>query len=205
MISGLDEIRRTIILVEIIMKKLQLFDLDTIDNIISPEHFKQTTLESPATDIFTDFKKNEALLIDGDMTAVDALDLMAKTHVRMKIVMSKEKDFLGIISTQELTERKIIAAVARGKGERHEILVSDLMLFRNTLHAFDYKELELATVNDVVGALENYGLRHCLVLDKEHHHIRGVISTSDIARKLHLAIDIYAKTSFSQIFKVIHR
>jgi CBS domain-containing protein len=186
------------------MKKLQLFDLDLVDNIISPEDFNQTSLTSPATDIFTDFKKNEALTIDGETTAVDALALMAKTHVRMKIVVSKENDFIGIISTQELTERKIIAAVAKG-SERHEILVSDLMLLRETLHAFDFKELETATVNDVVSALENYGLRHCLVLDQEHHHIRGVISTSDIARKLHLAIDIYAKTSFSQIFKVIHR
>tara|TARA_R110001583_G_scaffold53736_4_gene165360 strand:+ start:8385 stop:8621 length:237 start_codon:yes stop_codon:yes gene_type:complete len=69
------------------MKKLQLFDLDLVDNIISPEDFNQTSLTSPATDIFTDFKKNEALTIDGETTAVDALALMAKTHVRMKIVM----------------------------------------------------------------------------------------------------------------------
>jgi CBS domain-containing protein len=186
------------------MKKLQLFDLDLIDNIISPSDLNQTSLTSPATDIFTDFKKNEALVIDGDTTAVEALELMSKTHIRMKIVVSKENDFIGIISTEELTERKIIAAVAKG-SDRHEILVSDLMLPRDKLHAFDFKELETATVNDVVSALENYGLRNCLVLDKEHHHIRGVISTSDVARKLHLAIDIYAKVSFSQIFKVIHR
>jgi CBS domain-containing protein len=185
------------------MKKLHLFDLDLIDKIISPEDFNQTSLMSPATDIFTDFKKYRALVIEGETTAVDALKLMAKTHVQMKIVMSKENDFIGIISTQELTERKIIAAVAKG-SERNEILVSDFMLSRNTLHAFDFKELEKATVNDVVGALENYGLRHCLVLDRERHHIRGVISTSDVARKLHLPIDIYAKNSFSQIFNVIH-
>ena len=158
---------------------------------------------SPATDIFTDFKKHKALIIEDEIPAVDALELMAKTHVRMKIVMSKDNDFMGIISTKELTEQNIVTAVAKG-SQRHEILVSDLMLLRSALHAFDFNELEKATVNDVVSALENYGLRHCLVLDREHHHIRGVISSSDIARKLHLPIDIYAKTSFSQVFKVIH-
>ena len=185
------------------MKKLQLFDLDSIDNIISPEDFNQTSLMSPATDIFTDFKKHKALIIEDETPAVEALKLMVKTHVRMKIVMSKDNDFMGIISTKELTEQNIVTAVAKG-SERHEVLVSDLMLLRGSLNAFDFNELETATVNDVVSALENYGLRHCLVLDREHHHIRGVISSSDIARKLHLPIDIYAKISFGHVFKAIH-
>lgn len=185
------------------MKNLHLFDLDLIDHIISPEHFEKTTLTSSAKAIFTDFKANKALVIEGDTPAVDALSLMVKAHVQMKIVVSPNNDFLGIISTTELTERHIIAEVAKGI-ERHEILVSDLMISRENLHAFDYNELENARVNDIVNALENYGLRHCLVLDREHHHIRGVISSSDIARKLHLAIDIHSKTSFSEIFNVIH-
>jgi CBS domain-containing protein len=185
------------------MKKLQLFDLDSIDNIISPEDFNQTSLMSPATDIFTDFNKHKALIIEDETPAGEALKLMVKTHVRMKIVMSKDNDFMGIISTQELNEQKIVSAITKG-SERHEVLVSDLMVLRDDLHAFDFNELETATVNDVVSALENYGLRHCLVLDRDHHHIRGVISSSDIARKLHLPIDIYAKISFSHVFKVIH-
>jgi CBS domain containing-hemolysin-like protein len=185
------------------MKKLQLFDLDLVDNIISPKYFEQTTLMSPAKQVFTDFKAHKALVIEGATTAAEALNLMRKTHVTMKIVVSENDDFMGIISTEELTERLIVSEVAKGR-DRHEVLVSDLMLARDTLHAFDFKEIETATVNDVVAALENYGLRHCLVLDREHHHIRGVISSSDIAKELHLAIDIYPKPSFSQIFKVIH-
>jgi len=185
------------------MKKLQLFDLDLIDKVISPEHFEQTTLASPAKDIFTDFKTHKALVIEDSTPAVESLNLMLQAHVRMQIVLSKNNDFMGIISTEELSERYIVAEVAKG-SDRHEVLVSDLMVSRDTLHAFDFKELENATVNDVVAALENYGLRHCLVLDREYHHIRGVISSSDIARKLHLHIDIYGKSSFSHIFKVIN-
>jgi CBS domain containing-hemolysin-like protein len=185
------------------MKNLHLFDLDLIDSIISPEHFEKTSLGSPAIKIFTDFKQHKALVIDEDTLAIDALKLMIKAHVQMKIVMSKDNDFLGIISTQELSERRIIAEIAKG-NDRKEVLVSDLMFPRSQLHAFDFSELKKSKVNDVVAALENYGLRHCLVLDRDHHHIRGVISTSDIARQLHLAVDIYARGSFSDIFKIIH-
>lgn len=188
------------------MKKLHLFNLDLIDHIVSPEHFEKTTLASSAKAVFTDFKQHEALVIEGDTLATDVLNLMIKSHVKMKIVVSKNNDFMGIISTKELTERHIVAEVAKG-SHRHEVLVSDLMISRDELNAFDYNELENAQVNDVVNALEHYRLRHCLVLDREHHHIRGVISSSDIARKLRLPIslDIHAKTSFSEIFNVIHQ
>lgn len=188
------------------MKKLHLFDLNTIDQIVSPEHFEKTTLASSAKTIFTDFKEHEAFIIEGDTLATDVLTLMIKSHVTMKIVVSKDNDFLGIISTKELSERHIVAEVAKG-SQRHEVLVSDLMIPREDLNAFDYNELEKSQVNDVINALKNYRLRHCLVLDRSHHHIRGVISSSDIARKLRLPIslDIHAKTSFSEIFNVIHQ
>lgn len=185
------------------MKNLQLFDLDLIDNIISPEDFNKTSLASPATDVFTDFKDHKALVIEEDTDAADALKLMLKAHVKMKIVVSKGNDFLGIISTSELSEQRIVAEVGKG-NMRGEILVREMMIPRYRLHALDYNELEGAKVNDVVAALKNYGLRHCLVVDRSNHHIRGVISSSDIARKLHLHIDIITKTSFRDVFDVIH-
>ncbi|MGV2872121.1 CBS domain-containing protein [Colwellia sp. E150_009] len=187
------------------MKNLHLFDLDLIDHIVSPEHFEKTTLTSSAKTIFTDFKQHEALVIEEDTPATEVLNLMIKSHVTMKIVVSKNNDFLGIISTKELTERHIVTEVAKGI-QRNEVLVNDLMISRSDLHAFDYNELQNSQVSDVVNALKNYRLRHCLVLDRKHHHIRGVISSSDIARKLNLPIplDIHAKTSFSEIFDVIY-
>ncbi|AOW78221.1 hypothetical protein A3Q34_16035 [Colwellia sp. PAMC 20917] len=185
------------------MTSLQLFDLDLIDKIISPEDFHNISLTSPATDIFTDFKEHKALVIEGDTDAADTLKLMIKAHVKMKIVVSTNNDFLGIVSTNELSEQRIVAEVAKGIA-RDEILVKDMMIPRSMLHALDYKDIENAKVTDVISTLKNYGLRHCLVVDRSNHHIRGVISSSDIARKLHLHIDIITKTSFKDIFEVIH-
>tara|TARA_R110000744_G_scaffold150605_1_gene263903 strand:+ start:1559 stop:2134 length:576 start_codon:yes stop_codon:yes gene_type:complete len=186
------------------MKKLHLLNLEATDNIITPEQFEEISLASPAVEIFTDFKVHKALMIDGDTMAVTALQLMLKTHVRMNIVVAENDDFVGIISTNELSEQQIVAKLSKGIA-REDILVKDLMIPKSDFHAFDYSELLRASVGDVVSTLENYQLRHCLVLDRESHHIRGVISTSDIARKLHMDLDLNVKQSFGSVYDVVHQ
>lgn len=186
------------------MKKLHLVNLAATDKIISPEQFEEINLQSPAIKIFTDFKVHKALMIDGDTMAVTALQLMLKTHVRMNIVISENSDFIGIISTNELSEQHIVAKLSKGVS-REDVLVKDLMIPKSDFHAFDYNELLHASVGDVVSTLENYQLRHCLVLDRESHHIRGVISSSDIARKLHMNMDLNVKQSFGSVYDVVHQ
>lgn len=185
------------------MKSLSLFNLEQIDHIVSPDNFIQTTLNSMATEVFTDFKDHQALVIKSNTPAADALNLMIQEHVQMKIVVSANGDFLGVISTAELSERRIVSEVAKGIP-RDEILVTDLMVARENLRAFEYQELCKAKVSDVIQALKDNGLRHCLVVDRHDHHIRGVISSSDIARKLRLPIAINSATSFNKIFEVVH-
>jgi CBS domain-containing protein len=189
---------------EVNMKKLHLVNLEDTDNIVSPEQFEEINLQSPAVKIFTDFKVHKAIMIDGDTMAVTALELMLKTHVRMNIVVSEENNFIGLISTNELSEQHIVAKLSKGVC-REDVLVKDLMILKSDFHAFDYRELLDASVSDVVSTLENYQLRHCLVLDRKSHHIRGVISSSDIARKLHINMDLNVKQSFGSIYDVVHQ
>lgn len=183
------------------MKNLNLFAIDTIDQLVNPEDFKEITLQSPATAIFTDFKLFKPLIIDENTKAIDAMKLMRKAHVRMKIVMSDKKEFIGIISSSDICEQRIINEVTKGHG-RDEILVTDLMQPKADLNFFDFNELKQATVNDVIEALKLNGLKHCLVVDRDKHHIRGLISSSDIARKLHISIEI-GNVSFAQLFNAI--
>ena len=82
--------------------------------------------------------------------------------------------------------------------------MTDFMQPRSRLKAFNYQELEEAVIGDVVEALKYSGQQHYLVLDRETHKIRGIFSSSDIARKLHLAIDIQNRSSFLHIFEAIH-
>ncbi|GAA6203569.1 MULTISPECIES: CBS domain-containing protein [Thalassotalea] len=182
------------------MKKLPLVNLTAVDNILSPNYNENINLSSSAMSVFTDFKYQKAQVIEADTTATQALQLMQKSHVRMKVAISNEEDFLGIISTNEISEQNIIARLSKGI-HRDDILVKDLMIPKFQLHAFELNDLVNATVGDIVTTLGNYKLRHCVVLDKYNHHIRGVISSSDIARKLQMNAGNDNEFSFNTIYE----
>jgi DeoR family transcriptional regulator, catabolite repression regulator len=52
----------------------------------------------------------------------------------------------------------------------------------------------------VLNTLQHNGEQHCLVIDTDSHHIRGVISASDIASRLHIPVHIEKAPTFLNIF-----
>lgn len=185
------------------MKNLALFDLNSINTIITPKYFEQLTINSNALEVLTDFNFQKAFVVSSEMVAEKALKSMLAAHVQMKIIVTEDDEFVGMISTNELSERFIVAEVAKGHS-RDEVLVKDLMIPREDLFAFDFEDLKHSSVKDVVNALKTNHLRHCLVIDSDEKYIRGVISASDIARKLQVPIAINDKASFSKLFDIIH-
>jgi len=181
------------------MKKLHLFQPTVADHLASPEHTEEITLNSSALRFFTDFKNVKPLSISASMHAIDAQQAIEHTQEKMRFVVDSDDSFLGIISIDELSDREIIRKASEGYS-RHEILVSDLMITRAQLSAFDLSEVHKASIEDVVKTLKDSGRHHCLVLDRESHSIRGIFSASDISRKLHLPINIYDQSSFYKVF-----
>lgn len=184
------------------MKPLALHKLEKEYHLHLPAETKQLDVNSPALEVFTDFKKHKPYVIDISTSAVDAEKLMMKAHVKMKIIVDQNDDFLGIVTLQELTGENIIKQVATGLS-REEITVADLMLPKEKLQVFDYDDLETATVQDVLDTLKNEGLQHSLVIDRDHVTIRGLISASDIARKLQIPLSLHKPLSFAEIFSVV--
>ena len=84
---------------------------------------------------------------------------------------------------------------------RGELLVSDFMHPRESLKCFDYNELANATVSDVLETQKNNHQQHCLVIDREKHEIRGLISARDVARLIQRSFDIEEHLSFEALFK----
>lgn len=185
------------------MKKLTLVNIDNIDRMVKPDDFEQITLNSPASMIFNDFKQYNPQIIQANTKAVDALNLMMKTHAHIRVVVSDSNNFVGIISASDVSEQNIMHEMALGNA-RDEILVSDLMLPREKVMTFDISQLERASVADVVNALKTHGLHHCLVMDTKNHHIRGIISSNEIARKLHMPIEIPKKAVFAKKFNELN-
>lgn len=184
------------------MHTLHLYHTERADKLAWPESANAITLQSPALTIFTDFKQHMPLVIDCDTRAVELERLMKQSHVKMKLVLDRNGQFAGIVTLADLSEQKIMQKVAQG-AKREELRAIDFMQSKTSLRSFDFDELTRSTVGDIVETLKDSGQQHCLVLDREEHEIRGVVSVSDVARILRLPLDIQAQPSFSALSKVI--
>ena len=183
------------------MTVLTLYPTEKIDHLVWPKSHEELTKESPALAIFTDFEMYNPLVLEENTSAIEAEKLMAKAHVRMKIVVDKSNNFLGIVSLKDLSEQEVIKKISNGH-ERPNLMITDFMRKKSDLSAFDFDELETATIGDIVDALEESAHQHCLVVDRDKHQIRGLISASDVARKLHIPIDISKKPTFMEVFSI---
>lgn len=184
------------------MKTLELKPLNAVAHLVHPEEFADITWESSALEIFTDFRFHKPLVIFQGVSVYEAERRMRRAHVKLMLVVDSRDEFVGTISAADLEEQNLMLYVSRGH-DREELRVSDLMLSRSEIQALDFDRLAGARICDVVETLKQKGRQHCLVVDSENHHIRGLISSSDIARRLHMPIEITRQSSFVELFNAI--
>lgn len=186
------------------MCDIKLFAIDKVVHLVQPDEFHEFDLSSPALEFFTDFKRHMPLTIEGSSPAVDVEMLMRKAHVKLKLVVDSSNEFIGTISLDDLSEPEFMIRVAQG-FKLHDITVSDLMCPKRRILALDVEQLEQATIGDIVKALKQSGQQHCLVVDRVNDHIRGLVSASDVARRLHIPINIERIPTFVDIFSSVRR
>jgi DeoR family transcriptional regulator, catabolite repression regulator len=186
------------------MQTISLLSVSNIAHLVQPEEFHELSIESPALEIFTDFKNHIPLTIEGSVPAVDVESLMRKAHVKMKLVVDTSNEFIGTISLEDLDEQHFMMKIAAGYA-RQDIQVSDLMTPKERILALSLVDLERATIGDVIKSLQKQGKQHCLVVDRSGSQIRGLISASDVARRLHIPIRIERIPSFVDIFSSVRR
>ncbi|GAA6152886.1 CBS domain-containing protein [Pseudoteredinibacter isoporae] len=181
------------------MKKLTLNPAVRNLGLAEPERLSGLTRQSAALEFFTDFTQVQPLLIESSTSAVEAQRLMQQAHVRLKLVIDREGAFQGVVSLDDLKDRKIVQKVSEGIG-RDDISVRDLMTPVKDLFTLDFGEVAESTISDVIELLKDYGQQHILVVDQHMHQVRGIFSASDISRKLHLPIDIQSTSNFFKVF-----
>lgn len=64
-----------------------------------------------------------------------------------------------------------------------------------------YQQLRNASIRDVLGTMRRSGLHHCLVVDVDNHHVRGVISSEDVAARLQLEYSIDRAENFVELLR----
>jgi CBS domain containing-hemolysin-like protein len=185
------------------MKNINLLALEPSAHLVQPEEFNEISLDSPARKIFTDFKKHKPLVIEVDTPASDVLYLMKKAHVRMQLVVDADNELVGTISHNELNEQGFLVLLNKGY-DREQITVRDLMIPRADIKALHYKLLDIISISELVHALKQHGMQHCLVIDPDNEQIRGIISATDIARRLHIPLEIEVPKTFVDIFVAVN-
>lgn len=185
------------------MKNIALYELNQLDELAWPETFQGVSLDSPATTVFTDFKKTKPIVIQADTPISEVEQRMIEEKVRLKIVLNTSNQFIGVISLDDLNDQEKIKRIALGI-ERADLRVRHFMRTKEDLKVILYRELKRSSVGDVVEMLKANGLQHCLVVDSEAHQIRGIVSASDLAKGLGIAMNLSVSPSFFDIFNEVY-
>ncbi len=178
-----------------------LADIELIDR---PDRDKNLDLDSPALEVFTDFTERTPLMLEQSTPIDEAIETMRRTHSKQKLVIDAKECFRGIISMADLVSVKVTRASEATGLKRGDLTVSHVMTGRQKIHAIDLRALGSARIGDILVTMESFGDQHVLVIDSDKRSVRGIISATDIARGLHVPINISARAnSFADIYRAI--
>ena len=183
--------------------KLEFNRIDESDELAWPESYQEISQDSPALSVFTDFTVNPPLIIESTTAAYEAEEFMLKAHVKLKLVVDEKNKFLGVVAMEDLKHPDLLVRIA-AVYNRESLTIGNVMRPRDTLEALCYADLEQATIGDVVTSLQEYNRQHCLVVDNALHLVRGLISVSDVARKLGVKIQPGHTSSFAKLYLSLH-
>ncbi|WP_414980113.1 CBS domain-containing protein [Congregibacter sp.] len=187
-------------------KHLKTVPLATISRIQRPQVNVPVTVSSPATAVLTDFSLQQPLVLEHTTTIDEAEALMKKTHVRLKLVVDARDAFKGVVSLADLLSVKVMQAVKRTGVERSELTVESVMTKKDAMLAVDIASLKAAKIGDLLLTMQSFGDQHVLVVDGVDGSIRGLVSASDIARRLNIPVTINERAnSLAQIYQAVRQ
>lgn len=184
------------------MKKLTLTPLHDADKLVFPEEFDELSLDSPALHFVTDFKQHHPSILTASVSAMNAAQVLRTGHLNAVLVMDHRGDFIGLLTAEDVSPQRVMQYVAAGIS-RHELTVGDLMRTRDRLQLLSYSELQQASIRDVLATLRSSGQRHCLVVDTDQHHVRGLINADEVAARLHMEFPIETPANIAELMRSV--
>ena len=189
-------------------KNIRLLDATAVEYIQSPEKsLIPASLSSSALDVFTDFTLIKPVTVSESMPIIEALEYMKSQHVRLLFVLDNQDGFAGIITASDASGRKVMAFMQKDQISREQVQVRHIMLSKFNIRALTFNQLEEAKVGDIMLTLKDSGDQHVVVVDESPagvQRIRGIISSSDISRRLKISFDVmYEAKSFAEIENVL--
>lgn len=169
-----------------------------------PSTFTLVRADSPALHVMTDFKQVSVATTPPDVTLTQATQTMISRGVRLLLVVNRDDEVLGLITSRDTSGEKPIQLIQERGGKFSDLLVSDLMCPREQIDLIDSRDVLTAKVADIVATLKSLHRQHALVGERDpvtgQVRIRGVFSATQIGRQLGAAIQTFdVGSTFTEI------
>lgn len=178
-----------------------------VEHLLIPEKKPHCSVRNPAIEVMTDLSEVVPVTVTEGVAVDDALERMKSQHVRMLFVITLAGKFIGVVSAQDIAGHKVVVHMQNHGVTRDEVSVGQIMLPKTTLRSLTFDQINHARIGDIMLTLKNFGDQHLLVVEETElgiKRIRGIISASDVSRKLRVGFDImYEAKSFAEIEKII--
>ena len=165
-------------------------------------------VSDPAIDLMTDLGTTQAFTTTPNVPIDEALDKMMYCGVRMLFVVNPQGETVGLITSHDVMGDKPINFTSKERIPRDKIRVGDIMVPHQDIQVLEMKEVERASVGDVVITLREACRQHALVIDKrgpdENVMICGIFSATHIGKKLGVEIEPTGICqSFAELEKIL--
>ncbi len=174
--------------------KLKSFNLDANTPVYLLSSGKPVMLEldDPAIKAMTDLQQVKAITVSPDSSIEFAMELMEHAGIRMLVVADQSGKLAGLITARDIKGEKPLRIMTQERVKRGEILVHQIMTPRDQLNPFNFRDVERASVRDVIVQLRNAVRQHAIVLEAQdngkNYFVRGIFSITQIGRQLGMDI-----------------
>ena len=174
--------------------KLEFYRLDASARVrtLRRADAAHATMDDPAISVMTDLRQVRAVTVNPDAGIDFALDLMKHAGVRMLVVVDDQQGLLGLVTARDITGEKPMEVMTRERLTRRELRVAQVMTPRSQIDPFNIRDVEHATVRDVVLKMRHVGRQHALVIERQDddgdYLVRGIFSITQIGRQLGVEI-----------------
>ncbi|MGF1615694.1 MAG: CBS domain-containing protein [Gammaproteobacteria bacterium] len=164
-------------------------------------------LDSPATDVMTDFRFVHPVTVEPDTPIDKALEKMKLAGVRLLLVTDDERNIIGIVTSKIILGEVPIKIVREKRLPRASVTVAMVMVPQPEVPLLDMRNVRNAQVGHIVKTLQQLDRKHVLVAEidpkSKHQVICGLFSTSQIGRQL--GVTVVPETAAAQTLAEIQQ
>ena len=164
-------------------------------------------LDSPALEVFRDFKEHDALVVKADVNLKDVKTKLIDNHKDFILVTDGEDKVIGSIALHYIESQRLQERARNSGVKPADLTANDIMLPIAMANVVSYSIIENSKIGHILNTLINSEYHHIIVYDEDKNdkkYIRGYFSLPYIRRKLSLDVyHVYQKEGISNLNKGI--